>query len=153
MKALVSCLHHPPHLGCPPSSQGAFSESSPPRWQHLGPGFDCVSKIILIHGLRFYKTTHAHMKPVASGSCLFLRVQRVSLCGGSYKGRFSLPGRCEGVDTVCRTRGMCARRHGVESSAWWGRLPQPLGKHILGQEHCSSTSWAVCLKDNSVSSI
>ena len=53
---------------------------------------------------------------------------------------------------VCCSRGMCARRHGVESSARRGRLPQPLGKHMLGQEHSSSTSWTVCLKDNSVSS-
>lgn len=40
----------------------------------FGLGFDYVSEIILIHGLRFYKTTHARMEPVASGSCLFLRV-------------------------------------------------------------------------------
>lgn len=60
------------------------------------------------------------MKPVASGSCLFLRVREVNLCGGSYKWRFSLLGRCGGADTVSRSRGMLARRHGAEGTAGWG---------------------------------
>lgn len=67
------------------------------------------------------------MKPVASGSCLFLRVQRVSLCGGSYKWRFSLLGRCEGVDTVSCSHGMLARLRGAEGTAGW-EAPMAIGQ-------------------------
>lgn len=148
----LSGHHRSAHLAVLQRLSVNLSCISPSLVIGFGLGFDYVSKIILIHGLRFYKTTHACMEPVASGSCLFLRVWRVSLFGGFYKWRFSLLERCKGVDMVCCSRGMCARRHGAEFSAWWGRRPQPLGKHMLGQEHSSSTSWTVCLKDNSVSS-
>lgn len=67
------------------------------------------------------------MKPVASGSCLFLRVRGVNLCGGSYKWRFSLLGRCGGADTVSRSRGMLARRHGAEGTAG-GEAPMAIGQ-------------------------